>query len=55
MTIQRTSKPCIGGATPKRDRAELTTDGPSAGSHLRAAWILIVCHRLRASCMPDPQ
>ena len=29
MTIRKTSKPCIGGATPKRDRADLATDGRS--------------------------
>ena len=28
-TIRTTSKPCIGGATPKRDRAGLTTDDRS--------------------------
>src|SRR5271166_1821720 len=28
MTIRRTSRPCIGGATPKKDRADRATDDP---------------------------
>src|SRR5271166_5626559 len=32
MTIRKTSKPCIGGATPKRVRAELATDDRSVHS-----------------------
>ena len=32
MTIRKTSKPCIGGATPKRDRADLATDDRSVES-----------------------
>jgi len=32
MTIRKTSKPCIGGATPKRDRADLATDNRSVHS-----------------------
>jgi hypothetical protein len=29
MTIRKTSKPCIGGATPKRDRADREIDDRS--------------------------
>lgn len=36
-TIRRTSKPCIGGATPKRDRAGLVTDDRSVGVAFRLA------------------
>ena len=32
MTIRKTSKPCIGGATPKRDQADWATDDRSVES-----------------------
>jgi hypothetical protein len=53
MTIRRTSKPCIGGATPKRDRADLGVDNRAvdllktekdAGSEL--GNVRIVCGRM---------
>jgi hypothetical protein len=45
MTIRKTSKPCIGGATPQRDRTDLATDDRPVNSPQLPALDLILPRR----------